>query len=435
MVALFFFLYPHEFNFLFSLLWVGFLFLVGFSMGGTLRTFLFLDSFSFFLVLLAVLVFFSSILSVLYEKFRYSHWGYLNFLLFFLLFFLFYLFFSCNMFLFYVFFELTVIPTFIIIIGWGYRVNRIQASCYMVIYMLLSSFPLLLSILFSNDSGLSFSFFFNFFIKSHSLGSFWWFLFFLVFSVKLPLFFLHLWLPKAHVDAPLLGSMVLAGVLLKMGGFGVYRIRFLYFLFYFEYGWLLACLSLVGSFYSAIVCLRQVDIKSLVAYSSIVHMGPVLSCFFLLSYYRIMGSYLVIFSHGLCSCALFFLLTFIRKNFFRRRVFLLRGSIVLGGVFSFFWVVFCFFNMAAPPSFNFFSELISIFSCLLYGRGFFFIFFLLSVFVGFYCVIIMVSVMHGFLVRHNFLAPFSIKLSDLLSAFFLLFFLFFFVFFSFIFYC
>lgn len=435
MVVTAFFYFVHELSFLFFLFILGLFFILRASSGLTVTLFISSDSFSFYLFLLTLLVFIACILSVFYEKLNYSFWLYLNFLLFILVLFLLFLFFSSNMFFFYVFFELTVIPTFIIIIGWGYRINRLQASFYIVIYMLFSSFPFLLSFIFYFGSGLSFSFLFRFHRPLVLLGSFWWFLLFSVFAVKLPVFFLHLWLPKAHVDAPLLGSMVLAGVLLKMGGFGLLRVSLLFFSLYLKFGWLIACFSLVGSFYSAIICLRQIDIKSLVAYSSIVHMGPVLRCFFLISYYRVLGSFLLIYSHGLCSCALFFLLNFFRKLLFTRRIFFLRGSIFVSGLFSFFWFSFCFLNIGCPPSFNFFSELLTVFPCFFYSHSLIMVFFFIMTTVGFYCVVLLVGLGHGSSLPSFIPCFIFLKLSDLLTSFILAVFLFIFVFYTFILSC
>lgn len=409
-----------------------------FSSSFTLRTSLYFDFLGFTLFLLVLITFFTAALCVFFERARSSSWCYLFFLLFFLLTSLFYLFSCVNLFFFYLLFEFTVLPTFILIIGWGYRVNRIQASFYMVLYMLTSSYPFLLAILYIKGFGLPMSFLFSLFSLNYLVAdgrNLWWFLFILVFATKLPLFFLHLWLPKAHVDAPLLGSMILAGVLLKIGGFGLYRVRVFFFAVFLNYLWAFSVYCLVGSIIISFLCLRQLDLKSLVAYSSIVHMGPVFCCFFTITYCGVVGSFLLIFSHGLCSCALFFLVNLIYNWLFSRSLFVMRGGVILRAVFFYFWSLFCFFNMGCPPSFNFFSEILVLFSCLVYGQFFFLLFFFVILFVGFYCVIMLISPGHGepFVVGFSSFVP--LKLLDCCGSLLFSLGLFFFVFLLSIFSC
>jgi len=161
--------------------------------------------------------------------------------------------------------------------------------------------------------------------------------------VKLPLFILHLWLPKAHVDAPLLGSIILAGVLLKLGGYGLYKSVRLCFYYLNFFSWWFSSFSLFGGFIMGVVCLRQVDIKRMIAYSSVVHIGPVFSGVFFLYYYRIIGRYAIILAHGLCSVCLFYTLNLIYLWFGRRNLLILRGGIYFYPVLSFFWFFFLFY--------------------------------------------------------------------------------------------
>jgi len=173
----------------------------------------------------------------------------------------------------------------------------------------------------------------------------------------------------------LLGSIVLAGVLLKLGGYGVYRAINYYYISCFFILWRFSSFSLLGAFYIRIVCLRQLDIKSIIAYSSIVHIGPVFSSIFLIVYYNLMGAYTMMMSHGICSSALFLLLDIVYKRMRTRSFFVLRGGLKFFPILSFFWFFLCARNIGCPPTFNFFSELFITVSSFFFQKIFFFIVF------------------------------------------------------------
>jgi len=153
-----------------------------------------------------------------------------------------------------------------------------------------------------------------------------------VFIVKLPIYILHLWLPKAHVEAPVIGSMILAGVLLKLGGYGVYRGVSIIIFEPLKLVYLLG-ISMVGALVVGLYCLRQVDIRMLVAYSSIVHIGPVIGCFLLMSRRVFSSGVLIMLSHGICSSGLFYILNIIYDRVGRRSLMVLRGGLSLSPVF------------------------------------------------------------------------------------------------------
>lgn len=264
---------------------------------------------------------------------------------------------TTNLFLFYLFFERRLIPTFFLILGWGYQPERLQAGYYLLFYTLLASLPLLLGILFCNNDLSSINYWvLNFDYELNLL----YFCLILAFLVKIPIFLFHLWLPKAHVEAPVSGSIILAGVLLKLGGYGLLRIYVLIQKISMNYNLIWYRISLVGGVLIRLVCLFQVDIKSLIAYSSVAHMGIVISGLITLSYWGFLGSYVLIIGHGLCSSGLFCLSNIIYERINSRRLFINKGLLNFIPRISLWWFLLVSRNMAAPPSLNLLGEIILI---------------------------------------------------------------------------
>jgi NADH-ubiquinone oxidoreductase chain 4 len=181
---------------------------------------------------------------------------------------------SINMFIFYLFFERSLIPIFFLILGWGYQPERLQAGIYILFYTLFASLPLLLRILFCQEKLGSLNYFYVYnFDLTQNLA---YFSLILAFLIKMPIFFVHLWLPKAHVEAPVSGSIILAGVLLKLGGYGLLRVYVLIQSLSIKYNLIFYIISLVGGVLISLICLIQIDIKALIAYSSVAHIGVVI---------------------------------------------------------------------------------------------------------------------------------------------------------------
>lgn len=260
--------------------------------------------------------------------------------------------------MFYIAFEFVFFLLFFYISGWGYRVRRLRASFYMVFFTVVVSLPFLVFLVYESSVSLRFFFFCS--------DSDLWIFCFLVFFVKLPIYGLHIWLPKAHVESPLGGSMILAGVLLKLGGYGLTRFSFSLLGLFFNWGYFFFFVGLSSGLLGCFLCFRQVDFKSLVAYSSISHMGMALAGCFSFRQIGIEGSMLMFFGHGFCSSCLFFLVNLLYKRLFSRRALLwgLSGYQIYGSLLVF--SVFFFFNMALPPFVSFVSEYFIFFCCVFF---------------------------------------------------------------------
>nr|AJG02510.1 NADH dehydrogenase subunit 4 [Euplectus karstenii] len=271
--------------------------------------------------------------------------------------FLFCTFSSLNLFIFYLFFEMSLIPMLIIIMGWGYQPERLQAGVYLLFYTLFASLPMMIGIFFCLEKFNTLMFFY---LMSNINSIYMYMLMNMVFFIKMPMFMVHLWLPKAHVEAPVSGSMILAGVLLKLGGYGLIRVMSMFLNVGMKINYIFIILSLMGGVVISLICLRQTDMKSLVAYSSIAHMGLVLSGILTMNYWGIIGSFIMMIAHGLCSSGLFCLVNISYERLLSRSLYLNKGLINLMPSFSLWWFLLNSSNMAAPPSMNLMGEILLI---------------------------------------------------------------------------
>lgn len=270
---------------------------------------------------------------------------------------------SINFLYIYISFEFVLVPLLLLILGWGYQPERLIAGLYLFFYTVLVSLPLLILILilYNNVGCLFFDYliFNSNFLLIHLI-------LILVFIVKLPIFLVHFWLPKAHVQAPVSGSIILAGLILKIGGYGLIRTIYIYEYIYINYSYIWFSLSIIGSFLIGILCLIQGDIKCLIAYSSISHIGIVIIGLITIRKWGLIGSYLLILGHGFCSSGLFYIanLFYIRTG--SRRFYINKGLISYIPRCSIILFMFCSFNISCPPRINFISELIILRSIMMY---------------------------------------------------------------------
>lgn len=414
---------------------------------------IYLDSWGYYFILLLFLIF----LLIYYLELNNHNLSfvYLGGFLFFSLLFLFV---RKDTFRFLVFFETSFVFMFLMVMLWGHNPERIEALKYFLIYSMIGSLPIFLVMLMfitEENNEKRFVLFFNYFhqyiqisfkthedlvyrhymyrhnlldsrrFKAFQLRVLKWmanpyffvlydpligfdhinekftiqiFTLLLIFMVKFPLYGLHSWLPKAHVESPVFGSMLLAGILIKLRVFGIIRFKGSVFryqrqvfeipIIFFIYG----CFRLIVV---KMICRVQRDLKAFVAYSSVVHMALIIISILRARNLRMWGAVLMRFSHGLCSSALFLGVNSFYLIRRRRRLFLNRGFLTLLPILSMFWFFFISLNCSLPIGLNYFSEILLI----LAGVGYFWIgvfSFLFNIFFcGLYCICLYLYVSHG----------------------------------------
>ena len=266
-----------------------------------------------------------------------------------------------DIFLFYILFEAGLIPMYLIIGVWGGQ-NRIYAAYKFFLYTLLGSVLMLIAMLWMvNEAGTSSIPVLMEYDFAPEAQTWLWLAFFASFAVKMPMWPVHTWLPDAHVQAPTAGSVILAGVLLKLGGYGF--IRFSLPMFpdaSAEFGWLVWGLSMIAIVLTSLIALVQADMKKLIAYSSVAHMAIVTVGLFAFNVQGLEGAMMIMLGHGLVSGALFLCVGVIYDRLHTREIDRYGGLAINMPAYAALFMLFTMASVALPGTSNFVGEFLAL---------------------------------------------------------------------------
>lgn len=270
---------------------------------------------------------------------------------------------ALDLFLFFFVFEGLLIPLFISILFWGSSERKVKASIMLFLYTILSSLVFMIAIftIYLEVGSTNFLALLNYSKEGFSFEKqkFLWSLLFIAFAIKIPLYPLHTWLPEAHVEAPTFGSVILASLLLKTGGYGLFRYVIPIFPeanIYFTP--IVYCLALIGVIYAAFSAIRQLDIKRIVAYLSVSHMNFCVLGQFSENLEGIIGSMLLMIAHGIIAAGFFISIGILYKRYHTRLITYYGGLTRVMPIFATILFILTLGNMNMPGTSNFVGELL-----------------------------------------------------------------------------
>nr|QBP33750.1 NADH dehydrogenase subunit 4 [Bombus kashmirensis] len=314
---------------------------------------------------------------------------------------------SLNLLVFYFMYEVSLLLIFYMIMKWGYSEDRGLAAFYLMFYTLVFSLPMLYLIFKMMEMNGSLVFFQLELLKIY-LDCFNFLYLMFSFLVKIPMYLLHGWLIKAHVEASFFSSMILASIMLKLGSYGLLRLILIFKLMLKYVSYYLIIVNIFGMIILSLMCLFQFDMKLIIALSSIVHMGIMTMGMMSELKIGILGSLLMMISHGFVSSGLFYLVNLIYVQTNSRIIFINKGMINLMPSMTMMWFMMCVYNSGAPISLNMVSEIFLLMSLISWLKYLF-------MFLMFYCLFGFIYSIYLFsFIQHGMLFNLKMKLNNVI---------------------